>query len=137
MQCYIFHCHYYTTGSKWLMESNIHFITFLLVDCFKKRNFVIICWLDLNWQTFLNVLDAQFSTILYKNLSKGDLISEDILTLVSLPTKSAKSLTWVENLNNLNNFMAGNSRFLLMGVIWHLLLAMGPKPKYLLRLIHL
>ena len=31
----------------------------------------------------------------------------------------------------------GNSNFLLRGVIWHLLLAMGSKSKYLLRLSHL
>ena len=32
---------------------------------------------------------------------------------------------------------AGNSNFLLRGVIWHLFLAMGPKSKYLLTLSHL
>ncbi len=33
------------------------------------------------------------------NCVKGCLISEGILTLVPLPTKGAKSLSWAENLN--------------------------------------
>ena len=66
--------------------------------------------------------------------TKGDLISEDILTLVPLPTKGGKSLAWAENVNfppiTYSNFM-------FKGVIWHFLFAMEPKVKYLLKLSHL
>ena len=62
------------------MESDLLFITFLLVDSFKKKKF----FLDLNGKPFFK----RFS----KYLSKGELISEDILILVSLPTKNTKSL---------------------------------------------
>ena len=43
--------------------------------------------------------------------SKGGLISEDILTLVSLPTKGAKSLSWSENLNKLLAVMDEKFKF--------------------------
>ena len=69
--------------------------------------------------------------------AKGGLISEDSLTLVPLPKKSAKSHPGVENLNKFFTVKGGNSNFLLRGEIWHFLLAMGPNLKYLLRLSYL
>ena len=45
--------------------------------------------------------------------SKGGLISEGILTLVSLQTKGAKSLSWTENLNKLLTVMGNKTNFLL------------------------
>ena len=68
----------------------------------------------------------------YMNFIKGSLILEDILTLVLLPTKDVKSLSWAENLNKLytTNIRVGNSNFQLRKVIWHFSLAMeGTKVK--------
>ena len=61
---------------------------------------------------------------------KGCLISEGILSLVPLPTKGAKSLSWSENLNKLLTVMGGKFKFSAYS-IWHLLLAMRPKSKHL------
>ena len=49
------------------------------------------------------------------------------MTLVPLPTKSAKYLPWISLALQYTTY----SIFLLRGVIWHFLLAMGPKSKYL------
>ena len=43
--------------------------------------------------------------------TKGGLISEGILTLVSLPIKGAKSLPWAENLNKLFTGMGEKFKF--------------------------
>ena len=42
---------------------------------------------------------------------KGGWISESTFTLVLLPTKGAKSLSWVKNLNNLFTDMGGKFKF--------------------------
>ena len=46
---------------------------------------------------------------------KGDLISEDILTLVLLPKKGAKLLPWAENLNKLFTVKSGKLKLSAQG----------------------
>jgi hypothetical protein len=69
-------------------------------------------------------------------VTKGGLFSEGILIFFPLPTKGAKLL---HCLSRIFEFPANKRKtnVLLRGVIWHLLLAMGPKFKYLQRLSHL
>ena len=55
--------------------------------------------------------------------SKGGLTSECILTLVSLPTKVAKSLPWVENLNKLSTAKGGKFKLSAQG--WDLVPFVG------------
>ena len=62
---------------------------------------------------------------------KGGLISEGILTLVTLPKQCAKSLPGAESLTNCKLFTVKN--FLLRGKIWHSFLAMSPNLTYILR----
>ena len=69
--------------------------------------------------------------------NKDRLITKGILALVPFPTKFSKLLSWAKNLNRLFTTMGEKIKFVLKRVIWHLMLAILPKSKYLLRLSNL
>ena len=146
--------------SDWKNNNNLLFQLFL--DDAKMKNFTS-CYKELHFLKFFfkrlkkndsmrytedfpylslcgkerNFVRCDDLPIVFTEVIKGGLISEGNLNLVPLPIKNAKSLPWAEKLNfppiPLNNL----SKFSAHGVIWHFLLAIGPKLKYLLRLNHL
>ena len=80
-------------------------------------------------ETYVYIFQKYVLLFFIYNYAKGRLISEGILTLVPLPTKGAKLLSWAESLNKLFTVMGWKFKFSTQEIDLAPFVAMGPKSK--------